>query len=192
MRDASVTSLAAWWALHEGLGGGGGGFGVEQDGEDFAGDRHVDPFLPSEVVDAASGCHSLGDGGHAGEDVGERLAEAEAFADSAIAAVAADAGGDQVAQAGESEEGLLVGSERDAEASHLGESARHQRGLGVVAVAESIADAGRDGNDILQRSGQFDAEQVAICVDPEAIGREKLLSVCGKGVVVAGDDDAGG
>lgn len=39
-------SLAAWWALHEGLGGGGGGFGLEQDGEDFAGDRHADYFSP--------------------------------------------------------------------------------------------------------------------------------------------------
>ena len=53
MQDVSATSLAAWWALHEGHGGGGGGFGVEQDGEDFAGDWHVDPFLPSEVVVAA-------------------------------------------------------------------------------------------------------------------------------------------
>lgn len=37
-------------------------FDSNGDGEDFASDLHVDPFLPSEVVDSASGRHPLGDG----------------------------------------------------------------------------------------------------------------------------------
>src|SRR5713101_1345771 len=91
--DANVAAYCPEFAVR-GKVAAAGGFRVEQDGEDFAGDRHADLCLPSEVVDAASGRHPLDDGGHAGEDVGELLAEAEAFADSAIAAVAADAGGD--------------------------------------------------------------------------------------------------
>ena len=49
--------------------------------EDLSRDRHVDSPFGGEVVDAASGRDSFGYGGHAGEDVGQRLPFAKPFAE---------------------------------------------------------------------------------------------------------------
>src|SRR4051794_10226832 len=76
-----------------------------------------------------------------------------AGAEVAVAAVAAEASGDDVAEARQAGERAGVGPECDAEARHLRQAARQQRRLGVVAEAEAVADAGRDPDHVLQRPG---------------------------------------
>ena len=52
--------------------------------------------------------------------------------------------------------------------------------LGVVAEAQPVADAGGDADDVLQRPGQLDADQVEVGVDAEAVGAEALLHPAGQ------------
>ncbi len=58
-------------------------------------------------------------------------------------------------------------AERLAEAGDFGQSARHQRGAGVEAEPQSIADAGGNGHDVLDRATDFDTGQVVVGVDAQ-------------------------
>ena len=46
------------------------------------------------------------------------------------------------------------------EAAYLSESACYQRGAPVAAYAESVAEAGSYGNDILDRASDFNAQNI--------------------------------
>ena len=61
--------------------------------------------------------------------------------------------------------GLAPGG--DPEAGHLGQPAGQQPGLAVVAEPERVGGAGGDGDDVLERAAQLDAEDVAVDVEPE-------------------------
>ena len=60
-----------------------------------------------------------------------------------------------------------VAAERDAEPRELGEAARDERGLRVVAVAEAVGDAGTDGEHVLQRARDLAPDDVGVRVDAE-------------------------
>ncbi len=49
----------------------------------------------------------------------------------------------------------------------LGQAARDQRRFGVLAVAEAVRHAAGDGDDVLQRAADLDADQVVAGVDAE-------------------------
>ncbi len=67
------------------------------------------------------------------------------------------------------------------------EAARDQRRAGVVAEAETVADARRDGDDVLERAAQLDADDVLGGVRAEAVGVEDVLHLLGDLVVLARD-----
>jgi hypothetical protein len=71
--------------------------------------------------------------------------------------VAAPAGGDQVAHPRQAGERLRSRAARLAEAGHLGEAARDQGRLGVVAEAEPIHPAGRKRHHVLGRCAELDS-----------------------------------
>ena len=108
-----------------------------------------------------------------GPALGELLAEAM------VARQVRAAGRDEVAHPGEPGERERVGAGRDAEPRHLGEAAGQQPGLAVVAEAEPVGGTGRDGDDVLERAAQLDAEDVLVDVEPEPTPAE------------AGDDPLG-
>ena len=83
------------------------------------------------------------------------------LARAAVAAVAAQHGDDQVAHAGEAGERLGPRAARLAEPRHLGEAARDQRRLGVVAEAEPVDAAGRERDHVLRSRAELHADQVA-------------------------------
>ena len=89
---------------------------------DLLGDRHLDADLAGERDDGTRRLHALGDHVHLGDDLVERAALAELLADVAVAALAAHAGGDQVAHAGEAGERQRLAAERDAEPRELVEA----------------------------------------------------------------------
>ncbi len=74
---------------------------------------------------------------------------------------------DQVAHAGEPGERLRLGAERLAEPRHLGEAARDQRRLRVVAEPEPVDAAGRERDHVLRGGADLDADQVGVDVDAE-------------------------
>ena len=71
----------------------------------------------------------------------QRHALGEQQADAPVARQVAGGGQHQVAEAGQPHEGLRPCPERDAEAGHLGEAARHQRGPRVEAELHAVGDA---------------------------------------------------
>jgi hypothetical protein len=77
------------------------------------------------------------------------------------------AGRHDVAQAGQAGEGQRVGPGGHAQAGHLGQAAGDQAGLAVVAEAKLLGRAGGDGDDVLERAAQLDADHVAVAVQPE-------------------------
>jgi hypothetical protein len=95
-----------------------------------------------------------------------------AFPDAAVAAVAAGAGDDQVAHAAEAGEGCRLAVERGSETTDFDEAAGDQGGPGVVAEAESVADADGDGDDILERATDLNAGDVVAGVDAESVAVE--------------------
>ena len=139
-----------------------------QDGVHLFGDGHFHVAGVREADGGGSGEDSFGDHAvHAGDDFGKFFAAAEFDADAAIARQAAGAGEDEVAESGESGHGFGAASAGDDEAGHFGEAAGDEGGDGVVAEAEAVADSGGDGDDVLQGSAEFDADDVAVGVDAE-------------------------
>ena len=77
----------------------------------------------------------------------------------------------------------------DAEALHLHQAARQQRGLGVVAELQTVADARRDGEHVLERSGEFHPDEVGVGVDPQPVAAEVVLHPsCECGIFARGDE----
>ena len=119
-----------------------------------------------------------------------REALAEHAAEAVVAGVFGEAGDDEVADAGEAEEGFGLAAEGDAEAGHFREAAGDEGGEGVVAESEAFGDAGGDGEDVLDGAAEFDAGDVVAGVGAEVGGGEELLE-CGGDGVVRGADDGG-
>ena len=114
-----------------------GGHPVVHDLHDLLGDRHLDAVRAAQLEDRQAGLHALA--GLLGDR--DRLVDgqalAEVLAERAVARQRRGAGGDEVAHAGQAQEGHRVGAERDAQARHLRQPAGDQRGLRVRAVAQA-------------------------------------------------------
>ena len=80
----------------------------------------------------------------------------------ALAVAAAVAGGDEIGDAAALEESLALHAAEEivTEAFHLAEADAHDRGLGVAAEAEAVAEAGAEGHDVLERAAELDAGHV--------------------------------
>src|SRR5208337_584604 len=135
--------------------------------------------------------HTLGDIDHAGEDRLERLAAANPFADRTVPPERAVAGRNQVANSGQPIEGGLMPTERHPQPADLDEPSRQQGGLGVIAKAQTVADARGDAQDVLQGTGQLDSHRVGIRVNPEGLVAEVLLDGLVELQRRSGDDDRG-
>ena len=77
------------------------------------------------------------------------------------------AGDDEVAHAAQPLKGFGAPAHRGAEADHFGQTARDQRGAGVVAEAEAAGQAAGDGKDIFHGRAPLDAGQVVAGVGAE-------------------------
>ena len=126
------------------------------------------------------------------DDLVDRLALAEPLADVAVAALGADAGGDQVAHAGQPEK--VSGSPPRATPRRVS-SARPR----VMTAARVLSPAPRpsampdgDGDDVLQHAAHLAADDVLVRVHPEQVGLEDVLHGPGDVVVVHGHHAGGG
>ena len=84
-----------------------------------------------------------------------------------IAAEAAEAGGGEVSQSGEAGEGEGICASCYAPSGLFGETTGDEGGLCVVTIAQAVADATAEGNDILVGTGQFDAYYIVVGIDAE-------------------------
>ena len=139
-------------------------------------------------MDAAGGVDTLGDHGHAAENVGQAFAATETLADAPIAAMRTDARGNEVAQSCESRESLRDGTVSNAEASHLHKAAGYQGRAGIIAETQTVADAGSEANDILQRAAKFHTDEIRIGVNSKSIRVEAALDELGQFEIGTGYD----
>src|SRR5581483_1423437 len=105
---------------------------------DLSRDRHLDSVGGRQLEHGPAALHAFGDLVHLGEDLVDRAALPQLLADVAVARPGADAGGGEVAHPGVAGGGHRLPTERDAEPCHLGETAGHHRGAGVVTRAEPV------------------------------------------------------
>src|ERR1700736_2025146 len=96
-----------------------GGGAVIDDSVDFASDRHGNAVLLGELHDDAAGLDTLSDLIHRRDDLVDRLARAELFADMPVAAALARTGDDEIADAGQPGEGVAGTAGRPAHLGHL-------------------------------------------------------------------------
>lgn len=134
---------------------------------------------------------ALGHGLGCGQQGFGPAATADRQAQAAVAAVAAVAGREQVADAGEASEGRVLAARGPAQAPQFGQAAGHQGGLEVVAEAEAVGDPGGDRDDVLERSGQLDPAPVAASVEAQVVAVQEFDQMPDQRFV-AGCDQAGG
>ena len=95
---------------------------------------------------------------------------AEVHPEGAVARQRRHARGDEVADARQPGERRGVAAESQPEPRRLGQAARDDRGLGVVAHAHALGHADREGDDVLDGAAELGADDVGVGVGPE-VGR---------------------
>jgi hypothetical protein len=129
-------------------------------------------------------------------DLADGLLRLDALCDqlagSAVAADRRPAGDDEVAHARETREGLLLAPGGDREAGHLGESARDERRLRVVAERKAVRSAGGEPDHVLRGRAELDADHVVVAVDAEGDRGDLGLQVERELLVVARDHGRSG
>lgn len=179
-------------AGHEAADGLDGVEALEEDLVDGLSDGHLDTVFFGQADDGPGGGDALDDAGDGLEDVGEFAALAELFAAGAVAAGGGEAAGGEVSDAGDAEEGFLLGAHGQSEPGDLSQAAGEQGAFGVVAGLEAVEDACGQGDDVLGGPGQFDAQEVGVGVDTEPVGGEEFLDFVRGVFVFACGADGGG
>ncbi|MDB6071172.1 MAG: hypothetical protein JWL81_2343, partial [Verrucomicrobiales bacterium] len=172
--------------------GGGAGFAFVKDGIHLVDDGGPQVIPAGGGVDGFGVGHAFRDHVHGVGDVLQGLSFAKQAADAIVAAVAAVAGDDEVADAAEALKSLEPTAGGHAEACHFGKSAGDERGAGIVAESESLTDAAGDGEDVFHGSAPLDSRDVRAAVSAEPGQREKVLQAAADGLVMRADDGGGG
>ncbi len=121
-----------------------------------------DAGLAGQLQDGRDRCQALGRLVHLLHDVLEAVALTEQSARGVVAAERRLAGRDQVAEAREALQRLGVRALGDGEVGHLDETAGDDRRLRVLAVADAVDDADRDGDEVLQHAAELGADHVGV------------------------------
>jgi broad specificity phosphatase PhoE len=125
-------------------------------------DRQFDVVALRQLQRGLRCINALGDGVRRCQDVLQFFAGRESAAKLLVAAEWAGAGGDEVANARQPDEGQGVRARRDAQARDLRQGAGDVGRFRVIAVVHPIADTCTDSDNIFQRASQFYADHVAI------------------------------
>src|SRR6266516_3754742 len=80
------------------------------------------------------------------------------------------ASGNEITNTGKTGKGEGMGTGGDTQARHLRHPSSDKSGLRVITIAHTIVEARADGNDILERSAQFDAHEIVGRVDTKVNG----------------------
>src|SRR5436190_13095535 len=148
--------------------------GLVKHGVDFVDDGGFDIKLAGELPGGLGSGIAFGRGPGGGDGV-ELFAAADAFAEGAVAAQFRIAGASEIAEAAEARESFGSSADSDAEAANFDDAAGDEGGFGVVTEAEAVTRAGGDGDDVLERAAEFDAERIGVGVNAKPRSMEDLL-----------------
>ena len=98
---------------------------------------------------------------------------------------------DDVAHAGQTVERFDPGPQINPEPGDLDQSPRKEGGLGVIARAQSVADARGNPHDVFEGPGQLDPERIVTGVHTKRLVREEVANPAIEGIVSARDDHRG-
>ena len=120
------------------------------------------------------------------------LALADEDTGAVVAAVHTGSRHDEVADAGQTCEGVDIAAHRHAQTGDLGDAAGDEGSAGIIAVAEAGGDADAQRDDVLHGAAQLYTLDVLVGVDAHDIVGEDLLHI-GSGLhILAGRHDGGG
>ncbi len=155
-------------------------------------DRHLDPHRRGQAQCRPRRLHPLRDlRGHVCQNLLQLPAPGQLIAQPMIPALAPGTRRHQVSHSRQPAERLRPGPQRDTQTCHLGQAPRDEGGLRIVAEAEAIADAGADGDDILQHTAQLDPQHIRIRVHAEPRRAQGSLHLRGEGRILRGGDGHG-
>mmetsp|Transcript_77256 Transcript_77256/g.202697 ORF Transcript_77256/g.202697 Transcript_77256/m.202697 type:complete len:236 (+) Transcript_77256:52-759(+) len=121
---------------------------------------HQHPVLVRELHDELGSEDPFSSAPAAAQNGLDGLSLSQTYADLAVAREVSEAGQQDVPHARESGHGLRPGPHLHGEPPDLRGALADERGHGVDAEAEALADAGRDGEDVLQRARHLHAGDV--------------------------------
>ena len=137
------------------------------------------------------GVHTLDHHANFLDGVLRRLALADEDTGAVVPAVHTGRGHDEVADAGQTCEGVDVAAHRHAQTGNFGNAARDESRTGIVAVAQTGGDADTQRDDVLHSTAQLDTLDVFIGIDSHAGVREDFLHELRLLYVRACRDDGG-
>src|SRR2546422_147246 len=164
---------------------------LEEHGADLVADRQCHRVAARERQRRDDRARALGDHARLALDGGRGAALREGHAELAVAREASGTREHEIPETGQPRHGPGDGAERHRQARHLGQTARDERGARVLAEAEAVGDAGRDGHHVLQGAAHLDADHVTVRVEPELPRAEPPLERGGQRVVPRRDHRRG-
>ena len=113
---------------------------------------------------------------HGRQDGVEFLTGCQASPKLMVSAQRTGTGGDEITNTGKTHKGERMGTCGDTQSGHLRHSSSDKGSFRTITIAHAIVKARSDGNDILERSTQFDAHQIVCRVDTKVCGVEEGAS----------------
>ena len=111
----------------------------------------------------------------------------EHHAKAAVTRLVVGTGQHQIAQASHPHKGGRIGTQRFAQAGHLGQTAGDQRRTGVGTKTNAVGHPGANRNHVLHRAAQLHADKIGVAVNAEALAAvQQLLEIVGEGPIGGG------
>src|SRR5712671_5064946 len=119
------------------------------------------------------------------------FATSNAFAETTIPAQSRETSDNEIAQSAQAGEGFGVRTASDSQPAHFDNGSGNQGRFGIVAKSKPVANAGGNGDDVLERATQLDSEQIIAGIDPKGGTIEERLCPRGSSQVAAGCHNRG-
>ena len=142
---------------------------------DAFGDRQLHADAPRQIAQHRRGGQPFDDLADLRPGLVGGRAARDQLSGAAVAAERVEARCDQIAHAGEARERLRLGSAGLPEPRHLDETTGDEGRLRVVAEAEPVDGARREGDHVLRRAAELDPDHVAVDVDAERARVDRVL-----------------
>ena len=127
-----------------------------------------------------------------GHGLGQGLTLRQQQAHLAVAAQVARGGEHQITQARETHEGVGAGAQRQAQARHFGQAAGDERGAGVQAQIQSVAQTGGNGQHVFHRAAHFHTHDIVVGIHPQRRAVKSAHQGVAHPRLLAGSDQGGG
>jgi len=120
------------------------------------------------------------------EGFGEVVSLTEGVAEAIVSTEFAAGGGDEVADACDSDEGFEPATIGETVGDHFFEAARHESSFGVVSESEAVGESASDSKNVFEGASDFDSDNVVGGVHPVGWAHEGAADSVGSDRVSAG------